>query len=99
MDSPVQIGRVSQIDPAPLRYSLDPIFVVRGDGYRANVRQSPNTTARILVSVPAGTIFAAIGRTDDGNWLRVQNAAYEGWISRQVLYAENGNFEALPVTE
>jgi hypothetical protein len=98
MESPVQVGRLNQPDPAPLRYTAAPVLAVRGDGFRANVRRAPSSTANVLVSVPYGTIFAAIGRTEDGAWIQVINAAYEGWIARQVLFAEEINLDQLPIT-
>ena len=94
----LRVGRINQVDPVPLHYSDDPIIAVRGDGRsRVNVRNAPLTTAKVLTTVPYGTPFAAIGRTANGQWIEVQNAAYVGWIAREVLFTP-GNFDSLPIT-
>jgi hypothetical protein len=98
MESKIQVGRISQVDPAPLRYSDAPIVALRGDGQnRINIRNAPLTTARVLTTVPYGTPFAAVGRTANGQWIEVQNAAYVGWVFHQILFTP-GNLDSLPVT-
>ena len=98
MESSIQIGRVNQIDPAPLRYSANPMIAVRGDGRNPfNVRAAPSSTAKVLITAPVGTIYAAIGRTADGKWIQIENAAYMGWIGRETLFTP-GNLDSLPVT-
>ncbi len=98
MESPIQIGRVNQIDPAPVRYSDNPIVAVRGDEvHRINVRNAPSTDARVITTVPYGAYFAAVGRTADSQWIQVQSAAYVGWLATETLFTP-GNLAALPVT-
>jgi hypothetical protein len=43
-------------------------------------------------------VLAAIGRNEDGDWLRVQNARYDGWMSELVLTV-SGDPMLLPVLE
>lgn len=98
VESPIQVGRLNQTDPAPLRGGDFPVIAVRGDGSRVNIRQAPSLTANVLRTVPYGTVYAAIGRSADDEWIQVQTAAYRGWVSRLVLFAEASNLDSLPVT-
>ncbi|MBI1258727.1 MAG: SH3 domain-containing protein [Chloroflexi bacterium] len=98
MESRITVGRINQVDPVPLHYSDDPIIAVQGDGQnRTNVRIAPLTTAKVLTTVPYGTPFAAIGRTANGQWIQVQDAAYVGWVAREVLFTPS-NLDMLPIT-
>lgn len=99
METPVQVGRLNQADPAPLRAGNLPVLAVRGDGVnRVNVRRTPEAAQNVLVTVPYGTVFAAIGRSASGEWIQVQLAAYRGWVSRMVLFADSSNLDLLPIT-
>ena len=98
MESTIRVNRVSQVDPVPLHYSDDPIVAIQGDGRnRVNIRSTPLSTAKVLTTVPYGTSFAAIGRTANSKWVQVQNAAYVGWIAREVLFPAS-NLNSLPIT-
>lgn len=97
MDTPVQVARVNQTDPAPLRLTDQPLVEIRGDNRdRSNVRRAPSTDASVLTTVPYGTVFAAVGHTADDKWVHVQNAAYDGWVAVEVLFTE-GDLSSLPV--
>jgi Bacterial SH3 domain len=98
MDTPPQIGRISQIDPAPLRYTTSPLVALQGDlRNRINVRATPATNGRVLATLPYGTVFAAVGRNNRGNWIQVQNAALVGWVGADTLFTP-GDLAQLPVT-
>ena len=64
----------------------------------ANVRETPSANSRIVTFYPNGTIFAAVGRTEEGDWIKIQDAGYEGWIATFLLHA-NSDLLALPVVE
>lgn len=82
------VGSIFAEDPAPNRSTSLPLALLRPSNTRINLRETPSTEARILNTFPAGTIFAVTGRTPGGNWVRVQNAAWEGWLNVATLYLE-----------
>jgi SH3-like domain-containing protein len=88
---------ISQADPVPMRLTGSIILAVKGNGRdRINLRSAPDDKSKVITSVPYGTIFAAVGVSSNRNWVRLQNANYEGWVARSSLFAP-GNLESLPV--
>jgi hypothetical protein len=57
-----------------------------------NIREGPGTEFRVAGSVPMLTALVAIGRNEDGTWLRVR----QGWVFAELV---EGDFESLPVVE
>jgi hypothetical protein len=98
MDNQPQIGRDATVDPAPLRYTTAPLVALQGDlRNRINLRAAPSTDGRVIITLPYGTIMAALGRTTDGKWVQVQNAVYVGWVAAETLFTP-GDLALLPVT-
>ena len=98
VDNAIQIGRISQPDPAPLRFTPDTLVVVRGDGHnRVNLRRSPSTDAGVLTTIGYGTPYAAVGRTANSQWVQVENAGYSGWLAAETLFT-GADLSSLPVT-
>ncbi len=98
MDTAIQIAHVNQIDPAPLRFTDQPLVVIRGDNAnRSNIRRAPSTDAAVVTTVPYGLVLAAVGRSADSKWVQVENAGFEGWVAVEVLFT-TGDLSMLPVT-
>jgi hypothetical protein len=60
------------------------------------LRQGPSTSTPVQATLRYGTTLAALGRTADGAWIRVQDARYAGWVAAYLL-TPNGDFSTLPV--
>lgn len=71
-------------------------FVVATSLTNANVREGAGTNNPIIGSVPVGTALVADGLSADGGWVRVINNALPGWVSRELLTAQEGLIETLP---
>ncbi len=98
LDTTLRVSRVNETDPAPLRNLTGSLVALQGDLHnRINVRATPTTTGHILATLPYGTVFTAIGRTQRGTWIQVQNAAYQGWVFADSLFTP-GDLALLPVT-
>jgi len=69
-------------------FSTDPV----------NLRASPGTDTPVVAFLPHGTLLEAVGRTEAGDWIQVQNAAVEGWLA-EFLLRPNFNLADLPVVE
>ncbi len=63
----------------------------------ANLRNSPSTEAQVLLSVPVGTELQADGLSQDSAWLRVLHEGNLAWVSRQIVAAEAGALDTLPI--
>jgi hypothetical protein len=57
-----------------------------------NIREGPGTEFRVAGSVPIQTALVAIGRNDDGTWLRVR----QGWVFAELV---EGDVASLPLVE
>ncbi len=75
----------------------DNILVTAFSFERANLRLEPGIEFPRITATRNGTVFAAIGRDESGEWIQVQNARFEGWIARFLL-APNGDVMRLPIT-
>lgn len=64
----------------------------------ANLRIGPGEQFPVIELLPARTLFRAIGRTEDSNWIQVENGRYSGWISLPLIVA-NIDIAKLPVVE
>jgi len=57
-----------------------------------NIRSQPNTSSAVVGSLPAGQPVIAIGRNNDGTWLKVP----QGWVFAELVTA-SGDTDSLPV--
>ncbi len=64
-----------------------------------NVREQPNTKAKILTTVKKDKALTLIARNDDGTWYRVnlENLTQPGWIFGATLQVTGGDPQTLPV--
>lgn len=84
---------------APFDRGLASGLLVRvSNNASVNLRSGPSTATAVITMVANGTVFAATGRTEAGDWIQVQNAGYSGWISAGLVVA-NGDVQSLPVVE
>jgi len=63
---------------------------------RGNLRDGPGTDYELVTVLTRGQVMLPIGRDSRGDWIKVQNAAYIGWIPA-VFLAVNTDVEELPV--
>jgi hypothetical protein len=84
--------------PERVRFPDGPRAVVHSLEAAINVRAGPGTDFPVFKVVPNGTLFAATGRTVAGDWIRVENAFYSGWLA-DFLVALNSPLSNLPVVE
>lgn len=61
-----------------------------------NLRAQPNTDSAVLDVLVNGRTLAAVGRTESGEWIQVQNARVTGWLAAFVARA-NVEVQTLPV--
>jgi len=61
-----------------------------------NLRQEPGTESQSLSIIQNGHMFEAVGRSESGDWILVQDASHVGWIARFLL-VPNGDLLNLPV--
>lgn len=61
-----------------------------------NLRAGPGLSAAILTRLNTGATLAALGRSADGQWIRVQDARYAGWMAAYLL-TPNADLSRLPV--
>jgi hypothetical protein len=84
---------------APFDRSLASGLLVRvSNNTDVNLRSGPGTATAVVTMVPNGTVFAAVGRNNGGDWVQVQNAGLAGWLSAGLVVA-NGDIQTLPVVE
>ena len=78
--------------------------VVIQSEYGANIRARPSTESEIITALPTGIKLMAIGRSTDGEWVRVRLAISTGaWVAVEVVDDGTTIFKdglvALPVAE
>jgi hypothetical protein len=99
MTARIPIPNLNERDPADLHVQDgEGLMLTTRTNDTANIRSAPSTNANVVVGLRNGCLLRAIGRNSAGDWVRVENARYTGWISRQVFYA-NGDVMTLPVVE
>lgn len=84
IDSAIPVVSVEDTDPAPLRLYDYPLATVRTSG-RVNLRSGPGVSFQIIDDVGNNVQFAVLGRNEAGDWIRVENGGYSGWMSRSLL--------------
>lgn len=83
--------------PLPLAFPPGPRVIVRTTG-TVNLRSGPGEDYAVLDVLENGVEFAATGRTSAGDWVRVENASYSGWIA-EFLVTPNIAIDDLPVVD
>ncbi|HVO71969.1 MAG TPA: SH3 domain-containing protein [Aggregatilineaceae bacterium] len=94
---PAAVSLIRTQAPNNIRFPDGPRAVVL-TAAGINVRSGPGTDWPVLRVVPYGTTYAATGRTANGDWIRVENALYTGWLAN-LLVALNSPRSNLPVVE
>lgn len=97
LDQIVTPVSVAARDPESLRYTPNLLATVEVSG-GVSIRTGPDFGYSEVTLLPNQALIGAIGRTEDAEWIQVQNARYVGWISAGAL-RPNGDFEALPVVD
>jgi hypothetical protein len=87
--------QVNTIDPVPARFGSAPSAFTTND---ANIRSGPGQQWPILSLLSGRSLLHVTGRNEAGDWIRVENGRYAGWVSRQLLVL-NIDVERLPVVE
>jgi len=82
-----------ELDLVPVRPTIGPDTYLLNDG---NLRRGPDTKSLMLTTLPGRTLLKLIGRNEAGDWVKVYDGRWEGWISASLL-AFNANLELLPV--
>ena len=82
---------------APFDYALaeETLISVRAAN-GLNLRGGPGLSAAILTRLDTGATLAALGRSADGDWIRVQDARHTGWVAAY-LVTPNADLSRLPV--
>jgi hypothetical protein len=84
---------VNTIDPVPLRFGPGPTaFLI----HAANMRSAPGNDGPVLFQLPARTLLSVVCRNEKGDWLKLRNGRYEGWVAA-FLVAANSDIDNLPV--
>ena len=60
------------------------------------LRAGPSEDTAQVATLVNGVTLAAVGRTEDGSWIQVQDARRAGWIAAFLL-TPNGDLSQLPV--
>ena len=58
--------------------------------FNVNLRETPTTDGRILVSIPFETTVFGIGRTADSTWWQVQYDDLSGWVFADIVTVTSG---------
>ena len=86
-------------DSAPVGPAEKVIVTVNSFGQRLNVRAGPSTEYDIVAKAVGGVTFNGIGRTEEGDWVKVAIADLPsgyGWVFAFYV-TTTGPFEDLPV--
>ncbi len=67
---------------------------IKDIGANVNVRQAPNTLARVLIALPAQTSVSVIGRSPSGLWANIRTGTINGWVLAEYLQA---NLQDTPI--
>ncbi len=86
-----------QFDPIPVRVKQGPLATIVTNG-PANLLAEPKGNAPIMGVVQTGAIFAAAGRTEDADWVWLENGRFGGWLEA-FLVELTIDIEMLPVIE
>jgi Bacterial SH3 domain len=81
---------VAKAAPVALRTVLSPIGL--------HVRGGPSTSAKILGTAAEGVTLEELGRSGDGQWIKVKGATVTGWIDASPTLSAPGQFTAFTST-
>lgn len=87
--------RMQNVSAADASFLAREVTVRRGGG--ANVREVPSPDGAVLGAYYWGQALTALGRTDDGEWLRVLADGRAGWVLAQLVTGDF-DFAQLAVT-
>jgi uncharacterized protein YraI len=62
-----------------------------------NIRVAPALGATVIANVPAGSVYAATGRSADSQWVRIDFNGDEGWVNGTTVAFQVGQIADLPV--
>jgi hypothetical protein len=82
-----------ELDLVSARPVTGPYTLLSNDG---NLRGAPDTNSSLLTTLPGHTLLKLIGQNKAGDWVKVYNGRWEGWIAVSLL-AFSADIEALPV--
>jgi hypothetical protein len=91
----VALPVVERQDPAGMQIRDTPLATIRTTDI-VNLRAGPGTNFDVLSRFRNGEVLAAIGRNEAGDWIRIQSARYQGWVSASLLDV-NTDVPLLPV--
>lgn len=94
-DLTTEVKQINTIAPSGLSSRPSMLVTLVSDD-RVNLRSGPGTTYPALAQIEGGTVFEALARSADAEWILVENARYRGWIA-QFLLLPNGSLRQLPV--
>ena len=75
---------VDDRDPAPVRPADAPLAVVFSD-IGARLRSGPGLNFSEVTFVSNGTLFTPVGRNEAGDWIRIEDGHYSGWMASFLL--------------
>lgn len=76
----------------------DHLMVIVNSINRVNLRRSPDTAQPPTTTIAKGTVLAALGRDEAGEWVYVENGHDVGWVTTSLL-APNGDLMLLPIVD
>ncbi len=95
MDNVLTPADVAERAPSDLLFTDGPVATVTSNT-PVNLRNRPGLDGGVVAMVEYGRTLAVTGRSAAGDWLKVQNARYSGWIST-LLVIVNTSLDTLPV--
>ncbi len=91
------VRRLNERDPASLRFPEGPLVsLTNPNNLGTNLRAGPGTNFQTLTTLINGTLMAARGRNEVGDWVYVESARYGGWLFAS-LVTSNGEISELPI--
>lgn len=93
LDELLASSLVNTLDPVPNRSGTGPTAFTLNI---ANMRSGPSENDTILVQLSPRSLFSVLGRDEAGQWLKLRNGRYEGWVFAPLL-ATNAEVDLLPV--
>jgi hypothetical protein len=97
LGTPAVVTNTGELDPSTLYLPSETLASVITNDV-ANLRTGPGMNFDVLTSFRQGQVVSVLGRNEAGDWFRVQNARYDGWMNELVLLI-SGDPLALPVLE
>jgi probable enterotoxin D len=67
--------------------------------FNANLRQTPTTSAAIIVVIPYQSIVEVVGKSATGTWLQVRYQGQVGWLIGSLIDLQAASLQGVPVTE